>query len=177
VATEQERPPFAYGGKLLAPLAGLSDLAPCRIYTGSAVVAAGASSVFCKTALGNGVGGAIVGIYFYLDSEDYQTSPVSLVQFGAQGTGQQTSASSLGGSPWNVQLGRDRQPFLVPTPFSIPFGNSMGAGLQVTNNEAVPVYVEGILVVTAWPVDARREAQDEIDRSSGGPFGGGRLFS
>ncbi len=156
---------------LLPELAGLGDVAPIYVYPGGLQIASGATAVFCQSSLGNMIEGEVVGIYFYLDSEDYQTSPVSLVFTSAQ-AGQSsaglTYGNSQGGSPWPMQLGRDRDLFWFRSPWSIKFPQGSGVGLQVKNNETVPLYAEGIIAVAGWPIDASRDSQRALAAASQG---------
>lgn len=140
-------------------LARLLEIARVTVWPGSAVVAAGATSVFCKAQLGGAVEGAVVGFGFTWEAEDLKTSPVSLVAVGAQGSG--ASAGEPINPPFTVPVCKSAQdPFFFPHPYGVRFGKGFCAGLQITNNEASAFYAEGVLYVATWTEDERRALEE-----------------
>lgn len=162
----------------LAKLADLNRVVTIRgPRFGSATLAAGATKIFCSFNPGNGMEGLVMGLAFYAEPEDYQTSPVSLVVVGGDALAANADTPGEAIEVFTGPLTRDvTTPFYYPTPFGRYFEPGQAVGLQWTNREASGTYyVSGSLIVATWAVSARMQVLAKIARM-GPAFGGERLF-
>ena len=133
-------------------------------FFGSATITAGTTSIFVQTnTLAGDFEGLLLGFDFYLSSEDYQTSPVSIVLTSANGT---SGASYF--DPLTGPVSRDGSMFFFPSPWGIPFRRDQSIGLQTKNNEAASIYAEGRICGISWPFGRRPKGVEAMFSPSGG---------
>src|SRR5262245_32505118 len=105
----QEERRAVQGVGLLARIASLAEIVTPFLYADGAVVAPGVVAPFVQTSLGEGIEGIVLGLNFLVDSEDYKTSPVSLVKLTAQASGATVAGSSIAGmGPFRAPVARGR---------------------------------------------------------------------
>lgn len=132
-------------------LAEVNNIGTSWVAVGDNVIAAGATLIFVSGYGGNE--GLLQGFSYWIESEDYVTSPVMVVVVGNdQITTNPTTATG------DVQFGLKapitdgplNPPFMFPNNQGIVIRKGSQVGLQVTNNEAVPIQVRGMLVGITW---------------------------
>lgn len=119
-------------------------------YFGSTTIASGSTSIFVSSNLDSMSEGLLLGFDFYIQSEDYQTSPVTVVTFGANTT---TGVPAL--EPLKGPVSRNGNMFFFPSPYGVFFRKDSIIGLQVKNNESSSQYVEGRICGISWSAGQR----------------------
>lgn len=133
------------------------------IATGSRRLTAGESYIFAwyPGPLSEGV---LMGLGFYLSSEDYRTSPVSVVRIALDTI--LNDATALGdpvpGMTFTVPVSNDGSLVYMPDGWGVKIREGETIGLQVTNNEDGTgenyMYAEGRLAGVKWSRGARQSA-------------------
>ena len=151
--------PYDYGRFISNPKPSMSNTgsfgdAQPWFYFGSAVVSTTGTSVFVQTDnLSSDSEGLLIGFQFFIESEDYQTSPVSLISAGVNSTGGATAVFSPMKAP--PTRGPNQDMFFFPFPWGVMFKRDQICGLSVKNNESSSIYVEGRICGVSWPFGSR----------------------
>lgn len=169
------RPTF--GQVEASKLASIGDVIDSKIVLAGAPVASGATKIFAAYSFGSGDEGLVFGIGFFLDSNAYATSPISLVSVGADAY--VANSANVTGEPldtYYAPVSRSGNDILFfPYPFGYRFDAGQTVGLQITNNEAVSLYCEGRLMIAYWNAAARKQAQANLEAQGFAPWG--KVFS
>ncbi len=140
----------------LDQVGGFAELTTPFVEAHSVVVAAGATKIF-TIHNPNGREGVLLNLNFFFDSEDYATSPVSLVLVGAtQFAANSATTGQAVVTPFTAPVTLDGSPLNLTSIGGVWIPQGKAIGLQITNGETTPFMAWGFLDGITWSADQRR---------------------